>query len=63
MIDAAGFKNPLRGKITHRISRSQLDHILVSSDFSVQNAEVIPDPHGSDHNPITVETLLFKNQA
>lgn len=46
--------NALRGKVTHRLSRSQLDHILVSRSFSIQNAEVIPDRLGSDHHPICV---------
>ncbi len=47
--------NPLRGKITHPFSRSQLDHILVSHSFSIKNAEVLPDRIGSDHHPIRVE--------
>jgi len=48
--------NPLRGKITHAISRSQLDHILVSHDLSIKNASVLPNRVGSDHHPIRVET-------
>jgi endonuclease/exonuclease/phosphatase family metal-dependent hydrolase len=47
--------NPLRGKSTHPLSRSQLDHILVSKTFSIKNAEVLPDRIGSDHCPIRVE--------
>ena len=47
--------NAHRGKITHPISRSQLDHILVSHSFSIKNAEVLPDSVGSDHHPIRVE--------
>lgn len=47
--------NPLRGKSTHQISRSQLDHILLSPDFSIKNASVIPDRVGSDHHPILIE--------
>lgn len=47
--------NTLRGKITHRLSRSQLDHILVSNSFSITNATVLPDRIGSDHHPIRVE--------
>lgn len=47
--------NPLIGGITHPISRSQLDHILVSHSFSIKNAEVISDRIGSDHHPIRVE--------
>ncbi len=50
--------NPLRGKSTHPISRSQLDHILVSHSFTIKNAEVIPDRIGSDHHPICVEACL-----
>ncbi len=47
--------NPLRGKSTHPLSRSQLDHILVSRSFSIKNAEVVHDRIGSDHHPIRVE--------
>lgn len=48
--------NTLVGSITHQISRSQLDHILVSHTFTIKNTEVIPDRIGSDHHPIFVET-------
>jgi endonuclease/exonuclease/phosphatase family metal-dependent hydrolase len=47
--------NPLYGGITHPLSQSQLDHILVSHSLSVKNAEIIPDRMGSDHHPIRVE--------
>jgi endonuclease/exonuclease/phosphatase family metal-dependent hydrolase len=47
--------NPLAGGITHPLSQSQLDHILVSHSFSIKNAEVLPDRIGSDHHPIQVE--------
>lgn len=47
--------NPLRGKNTHPLSRSQLDHILVSHSFSIKNANVLPDRIGSDHCLIKVE--------
>lgn len=47
--------NALSGKITHPLSRSQLDHILVSHSFSIKNAEVLHDRIGSDHHPIRVE--------
>lgn len=47
--------NPLAGGITHPLSQSQLDHILVSHSFSIKNASVIPDRFGSDHHPISVE--------
>lgn len=46
--------NPLRGSITHRFSRSQLDHILVSKSLAITSAAVIPNRIGSDHNPISV---------
>ncbi|MBI5405707.1 endonuclease/exonuclease/phosphatase family protein [Candidatus Kaiserbacteria bacterium] len=47
--------NALFGGVTHPLSQSQLDHILVSRSFSVKNAEVLPDRIGSDHHPIRVE--------
>lgn len=47
--------NPLRGLITHPISLSQLDHILVSHSFSIKNVHVFPDRIGSDHHPVRVE--------
>lgn len=47
--------NPLRGSTTHALSRSQLDHILVSDSLSIQKAEVLTDSVGSDHHPIRVE--------
>ena len=47
--------NALSGKVTHPLSQSQLDHILVSHSFSIKNAEVLPDRIGSDHHPIRVE--------
>ncbi|MEK7515701.1 MAG: endonuclease/exonuclease/phosphatase family protein [Patescibacteria group bacterium] len=47
--------NPLRGKITHPFSRSQLDHILVSNTFSIKNATVLTNRYGSDHHPIFAE--------
>lgn len=47
--------NALRGKVTHQISRSQLDHVLVSHSFSITSATVLPDRIGSDHHPIRVE--------
>ena len=48
--------NPLRGKVTHAFSGSQLDHILVSHSFTIKNAAVLPELFGSDHHPIRVET-------
>ena len=47
--------NTLAGSITHKLSRSQLDHILVSHSFTIKNASVLPDRVGSDHHPIRVE--------
>jgi len=47
--------NVLRGNITHPFARSQLDHILVSNSFSIENATVLPDRFGSDHHPVCVE--------
>jgi endonuclease/exonuclease/phosphatase family metal-dependent hydrolase len=47
--------NPLRGKSTHPLSRSQLDHILVSKNFSIKKTEVLKDRIGSDHCPIRVD--------
>lgn len=48
--------NALKGSVTHPLSKSQLDHILVSHAFSIQNAEVLPDRMGSDHHPIRIQT-------
>ncbi|MFA5745128.1 MAG: endonuclease/exonuclease/phosphatase family protein [Candidatus Paceibacterota bacterium] len=47
--------NALHGKMTHPLSRSQLDHILVSNSFSIKNVGVISDRAGSDHCPIHAE--------
>ena len=47
--------NALAGGITHPLSQSQLDHILVSHSFTIKNAIVLPDRIGSDHHPIFVE--------
>ena len=52
--------NSLRKKVTHGLSRSQLDHILVSHSFSLKTAEVLPDRVGSDHHPIRVEANYKK---
>lgn len=50
--------NALAGSVTHQLSRSQLDHILVSHSFSIKNASVLSDCIGSDHHPICVEVSL-----
>ncbi|MFZ2167402.1 MAG: endonuclease/exonuclease/phosphatase family protein [Minisyncoccia bacterium] len=47
--------NALRGSITHELSRSQLDHILVSHSSTIKNTSVLPDTFGSDHHPIRAE--------
>jgi endonuclease/exonuclease/phosphatase family metal-dependent hydrolase len=47
--------NAFSGKITHPLSRSQLDHILISNSFSIKNTKIISDRYGSDHHPIFVE--------
>ena len=52
--------NPLLGKITFKFSRSQLDHILVTPEFKVIEAWVLPEAHGSDHQPIAAEIELTK---
>lgn len=46
--------NPLRNFITHKFSRSQLDHILIHQSFSVTNAFVLKDRIGSDHSIVNV---------
>ncbi|MBU6388578.1 endonuclease/exonuclease/phosphatase family protein [Patescibacteria group bacterium] len=53
-----GLWNPLRGRRTHGLSRSQLDHILLSSRLSIVRSEVIPDRHGSDHHPLRAEVSV-----
>lgn len=50
----AGFLNPLRGRITHQASRSQLDHILITKDLAATDVNVIRKTHGSDHRPVSV---------
>ena len=47
--------NPLLGSNTHPLSRSQLDHILVSKSFSIKDARVLSERMGSDHCPIRVD--------
>ena len=51
---ASGFVNPLRGRHTH-VFGAQLDHILVSPEFSVISAKVERRWIGSDHYPVSVE--------
>ncbi len=52
--------NPLAGSRTHPLSRSQLDHILLSRHLSATSARVLPERHGSDHRPICVRVLEQK---
>ena len=52
-----GLTNVLRGKVTHSISHSQLDHILVPRASTIQKAAVLSDCVGSDHHPICVEIV------
>lgn len=47
--------NTHRNLRTHRLSRSQLDHILLSKHLRARRATVIPERCGSDHNPIRAE--------
>ncbi|MDO8407942.1 MAG: endonuclease/exonuclease/phosphatase family protein [bacterium] len=49
--------NALAGAMTHSISRSQLDHILLSRVFTVSDVQVVPDRYGSDHHPIRVQVV------
>lgn len=51
---ARGFTNPLRGKITHPFSRSQLDHILASTDLAVTEPQVYLERYGSDHQLVSL---------
>jgi len=47
--------NPLRGRSTHAFAESQLDHILVSPQFSIDDTEVVAERYGSDHHPIRAQ--------
>ncbi|MDP2593729.1 MAG: endonuclease/exonuclease/phosphatase family protein [bacterium] len=53
--------NALAGTMTHSISRSQLDHILLSRAFTVSDAQVVPARYGSDHHPIRVQVIETKS--
>ena len=50
-----GLQNPLRGKITHPFSASQLDHVLIPASASATSAYVLSERSGSDHSPVFVE--------
>ena len=50
-----GLINPLKGLVTHPLSASQLDHILVPENAKVKEARVVKERYGSDHNPVIVE--------
>lgn len=47
--------NAFRGQKTHGLSRSQLDHILVSDSLRIKNTGVSKQKFGSDHHPIRTE--------
>lgn len=47
--------NAFSGAVTHPLSQSQLDHILVSRTFSITKADVLPERMGSDHHPLRAE--------
>jgi endonuclease/exonuclease/phosphatase family metal-dependent hydrolase len=49
-----GFANPLGGLVTQKISHSQLDHILIPEKAELLARAVLPDTHGSDHNPVII---------
>jgi endonuclease/exonuclease/phosphatase family metal-dependent hydrolase len=53
-----GLKNPLRKKVTHGFSHSQLDHVLVPHEAKVLKAEVVKKTYTSDHHPVMVEVTL-----
>jgi len=53
-----GLQNPLRGRITHPIAFSQIDHILIPSSCRVAQFKVLKDTRGSDHAPVMVEADL-----
>lgn len=53
-----GFLNPFRNKVTHPVSQSQLDHIVVPQGCNVMRSSVMTNRFGSDHRPIYVEVEL-----
>ncbi len=52
-----GLVNPLRGRSTHEISHSQLDHILVPQSWHVERAHVMHNRFHSDHNPVFLDVV------
>jgi endonuclease/exonuclease/phosphatase family metal-dependent hydrolase len=54
-LDEEGLQNPLKGRITHPFSVSQLDHILLSRGIIATKAWVELDSYGSDHQPVGIE--------
>ena len=50
-----GFLNPFRNKITHTVSQSQLDHVVVPQGCNIIRSTVIANRFGSDHQAICVE--------
>ena len=53
-------RNALIGKMTHPLSHSQLDHILVSDSFSIGKSDACADRIGSDHRPVCAEVDIRK---
>ncbi len=53
-----GFSNPLYRHVTHPLSQSQLDHILVPSPSVIKSVYVGTNRLGSDHCPIRIEADL-----
>lgn len=54
LFHSLGLINPFQGRVTHGLSRSQLDHILVSKSSEIKRLDIF-DANGSDHNPIRIE--------
>ena len=55
---AHNLTNALFGHSTHPLSRSQLDHILISDALQAGHAIAIPQRPGSDHHPILARIAL-----
>lgn len=50
----ANLMNPLSGKSTHPVAKSQLDHILLPPNTPITDSRVLFELHGSDHYPVKV---------
>ncbi len=55
---AHALTNALRGRVTHPLSQSQLDHILLSRHFTFSEARAADDAVGSDHRPVSALVVL-----